>query len=229
MSGKIEARGVEVTSHGIEILKGVTTSIPENQIFTVVGPSGAGKSTFLRAINRLIEIQDGEITLDDRSIREYGPVELRKRVGMVFQIPLAFEGTVEDNVLMGPRLTGLPEPDVKDLLEMVGLGVGFLDRKASELSVGEQQRMCIARAIANRPDVLLMDEPTASLDPESSRKVEELILRLKEGGELTLVVVTHNMEQGKRIGDWTLYMKEGRSIETTETREFFEKNQGGIS
>jgi putative ABC transport system ATP-binding protein len=229
MSGKIEARGVEVTSHGIEILKGVTTSIPENQIFTVVGPSGAGKSTFLRAINRLIEIQDGEITLDDRSIREYGPVELRKRVGMVFQIPLAFEGTVEDNVLMGPRLTGSPEPDVKDLLEMVGLGVGFLDRKASELSVGEQQRMCIARAIANRPDVLLMDEPTASLDPESSRKVEELILRLKEGGELTLVVVTHNMEQGKRIGDWTLYMKEGRSIETTETREFFEKNQGGIS
>lgn len=229
MSGKIEAKGVRVTSRDIEILKGVTTSIPENQIFTVVGPSGAGKSTFLRAINRLIEIQDGEITLDDRSIREYGPVELRKMVGMVFQIPLAFEGTVEDNVLMGPRLTGSPEPDVKDLLEMVGLGVGFLDRKASELSVGEQQRMCIARAIANRPDVLLMDEPTASLDPESSRKVEELILRLKEGGELTLVVVTHNMEQGKRIGDWTLYMKEGRSIETTETREFFEKIQGGIS
>lgn len=229
MSGKIEAKGVRVTSRDIEILKGITTSIPENQIFTVVGPSGAGKSTFLRAINRLIEIQDGEITLDDRSIREYGPVELRKMVGMVFQIPLAFEGTVEDNVLMGPRLTGSPEPDVKDLLEMVGLGVGFLDRKASELSVGEQQRMCIARAIANRPDVLLMDEPTASLDPESSRKVEELILRLKEGGELTLVVVTHNMEQGKRIGDWTLYMKEGRSIETTETREFFEKNQGGIS
>lgn len=229
MSGKIEAKGVRVTSRDIEILKGVTTSIPENQIFTVVGPSGAGKSTFLRAINRLIEIQDGEITLDDRSIREYGSVELRKMVGMVFQIPLAFEGTVEDNVLMGPRLTGSPEPDVKDLLEMVGLGVGFLDRKASELSVGEQQRMCIARAIANRPDVLLMDEPTASLDPESSRKVEELILRLKEGGELTLVVVTHNMEQGKRIGDWTLYMKEGRSIETTETREFFEKIQGGIS
>ncbi|NYT16322.1 MAG: ATP-binding cassette domain-containing protein [Methanomassiliicoccales archaeon] len=90
MSGKIEAKGVRVTSRDIEILKGITTSIPENQIFTVVGPSGAGKSTFLRAINRLIEIQDGEITLDDRSIREYGPVELRKMVGMVFQIPLAF-------------------------------------------------------------------------------------------------------------------------------------------
>lgn len=228
MSGKIEVKGVGVTSHGIEILKGVTTSIPKNQIFTIVGPSGAGKSTFLRTINRLVEIQDGEITLDDRSISEYRPVELRKRIGMVFQIPLAFDGTVEDNVLMGPRLTGLPEPDVKDLLEMVGLEVSFSDRKASELSVGEQQRMCIARAIANRPDVLLMDEPTASLDPESSRKVEELILRLKDEGELTLVVVTHNMEQGGRIGDWTLHMKEGRSIETMETKDFFEKNRGGI-
>ncbi|HUV24990.1 MAG TPA: phosphate ABC transporter ATP-binding protein [Methanomassiliicoccales archaeon] len=229
MSGKIEAEGVTVSAQGKDIIKEVTTSIPEKEIFTIVGPSGAGKSTFLRTINRLIDFREGDIRLDGRSIREYEPVELRKRVGMVFQIPLAFQGTVEDNLLMGPRLTGSAEPDLDELLDMVGLARGFVKRKASELSVGEQQRMCIARAIANGPEVILMDEPTASLDPESARKVEELIMRLSQEVDLTLVVVTHNMEQGMRIGDWTMLMKEGRAVTTMKTDEFFEMYPGVLS
>jgi len=229
MSGKIEAEGVTVSAQGKDIIKEVTTSIPEKEIFTIVGPSGAGKSTFLRTINRLIDFREGDIRLDGRSIREYEPVELRKRVGMVFQIPLAFQGTVEDNLLMGPRLTGSAEPDLDELLDMVGLARGFVKRKASELSVGEQQRMCIARAIANGPEVILMDEPTASLDRESARKVEELIMRLSQEVDLTLVVVTHNMEQGMRIGDWTMLMKEGRAVTTMKTDEFFEMYPGVLS
>lgn len=226
MPGKIEAEGVTVTAQGKDIIKEVTTSIPEKEIFTIVGPSGAGKSTFLRTINRLIDFRDGDIKLDGTSIRDYKPIELRKRVGMVFQIPLAFQGSVKDNLLKGPKLTESAEPDVDRLLDMVGLPIEFAERKASELSVGEQQRMCIARAIANEPDVLLMDEPTASLDPESTRKVEELILKLSREVELTLVVVTHNMQQGRRIGDWTMLMKGGRSMTTMVTDEFFEKYQG---
>jgi putative ABC transport system ATP-binding protein len=226
MLGKIEAEGVTVSAQGKDIIKEVTTSIPEKKVFTIVGPSGAGKSTFLRTINRLIDFREGDIKLDGKSIRDYEPMELRKRVGMVFQIPLAFQGSVKDNLLMGPRLTGSAQPDVDQLLDMVGLARGFAERKASELSVGEQQRMCIARAIANEPDVLLMDEPTASLDPESAHKVEELILKLSHEVELTLVVVTHNMEQGRRIGDWTMLMKDGRVMMTKLTDEFFEIYRG---
>jgi len=228
MTAKIEANGVTVRAGGKEILHQVTTIVPPNHVFTIVGPSGAGKSTFLRTINRLVEMDSGEIMLDGGSIRDLEPVELRRRVGMVFQIPLPFEGTVEDNLLMGPMLNGSPEPDVGDLLDMVGLGGAFAGRKASELSVGEQQRMCIARAIANGPEVLLMDEPTASLDFESAAKVEDLILNLRESGDLTLVIVTHDMDQGRRIGDWTMLMRDGRSMGTMETAEFFERHHGVI-
>jgi putative ABC transport system ATP-binding protein len=229
MSAKIEATDVTVRAGGKRILHQVTTDIPENQVFTIVGPSGAGKSTFLRTINRLVDMDSGEILLDGRSVTDLAPVELRKRIGMVFQIPLAFDGSVRDNILMGPRLSGSGGVDVGDLLDMVSLGSSFADRKASELSVGEQQRMCIARALANDPEVLLMDEPTASLDPESSKKVEDLIMDLSDGGGLTLVVVTHNMDQGRRIGDWTMFMREGRSTTTMDTAEFFERYQGGMA
>jgi len=227
MRTKIEAEAVTVWAGGKEILHQVTTGIPEKRIFTIVGPSGAGKSTFLRTINRLVEIGSGEIRLDGKSVKEMEPVALRKKIGMVFQIPLAFEGTVEENLLIGPRLNSMEPPDVNELMDMVGLARSFLKRKANELSVGEQQRMCIGRAIANRPEVLLMDEPTASLDPDSARVVEDLILELKEIGQLTLVVVTHNVEQGKRIGDWTMLMKEGRSMGTMPSPEFYESYRIG--
>lgn len=208
---------------GRDVLRGVSAVIEACKVLTIVGPSGAGKSTFLRALNRLTDHKSGEILLDGRPIDELHPVELRKRVGMVFQIPLAFQGTVEDNLLMGPRLTGSEEPDVPSLLERVGLGGGYSQRKASELSVGEQQRMCIARAIANNPEVLLMDEPTASLDSESSRKVEDLIVQLREEGGLTLVVATHNLGQARRIGDWTMGIRDGETEGMMETADFFER------
>ncbi len=221
MSGKIEARNVSVRLSGEEILKGVSTVVPEGEIFTIIGPSGAGKSTFLRTLNRLIETEEGEVLLDGESVKDIEPRELRRRVGMVFQIPVAFSGTVEENVLMGPELVDRTEPDVSVLLSKVGLGDHFLNRKASELSVGEQQRMCIARALANDPEVLLMDEPTSSLDPASSRKIESLVKDLKAAEGLTLVMVSHDMEQSKRIGDWTMMMKEGEVRATMRTGDFF--------
>ncbi|MFP4171192.1 MAG: phosphate ABC transporter ATP-binding protein [Methanomassiliicoccales archaeon] len=223
MNTKIEAREVHLAIGQVEVLRGVSTLIPEGVIFTVVGPSGAGKSTFLRTLNRLMEIDRGDILLDGRSIGDYHPIELRKRVGMVFQLPIAFEGTVRDNVLMGPALTGSPPPDAASMMRMVGLEESLLDRQGSDLSVGQQQRMCIARAIANGPDVLLMDEPTSSLDPASSRRIENLIVDLKERSSLTMVVVTHDMEQGRRIGDRTLYIDRGRSVDTLPTEEFFRR------
>jgi len=221
MSSKIRTMDIRVSMGGREILNGISTAIPEGAIFTIVGPSGAGKSTFLRTLNRLIEVDSGDILLDGISIKEIDPLQLRKRVGMVFQIPIAFEGSVEENLRVGPALIGGNEPDVPRLLEMVGLGVSFRKRKALDLSVGEQQRMCIARALANEPEVLLMDEPTSSLDPGSSRRIEELIIELRDRFSLTFVVVTHNMAQSKRIGDWTMLMGEGEVITTMETQEFF--------
>lgn len=221
MSSKIRTMDIRVSMGGREILNGISAAIPEGAIFTIVGPSGAGKSTFLRTLNRLIEVDSGDILLDGISIKEIDPLQLRKRVGMVFQIPIAFEGSVEENLRVGPSLIGGNEPDVPRLLEMVGLGVSFRKRKALDLSVGEQQRMCIARALANEPEVLLMDEPTSSLDPGSSRRIEELIIELRDRFSLTFVVVTHNMAQSKRIGDWTMLMREGEVITTMETQEFF--------
>jgi putative ABC transport system ATP-binding protein len=222
----MSARDLFIRIRDREIIHGISVDILEKEIFTVIGPSGSGKSTFLRTLNRLVEIDKGEITLDGRDIKDLDPKVLRQRVGMVFQVPITFDGTVEDNILMGPRLTGRKPPKVEAILELVALDESFASRMASELSIGEQQRVCIGRAIANGPEVLLMDEPTSALDPASTQKIEELVLRLRENQGLTFVIVSHNMDQSRRIGERTMVIREGRG-EVFVTKDLFASVSAG--
>src|SRR4051812_3581241 len=171
---------------GVEILKGVSAGVPEDGITSVVGPSGAGKSTLLRAINRLIEPTGGEVYLDGTPTSTMDPLMLRRRIGMVFQLPALFGASVEDAILYGVRLAGR-STDAGRLLEMVGLDASFKSRDPQTLSVGQQQRVSIARALALEPEVLLMDEPTSALDEGARRRIEELICELNTRLNLTIV------------------------------------------
>jgi putative ABC transport system ATP-binding protein len=202
------------------ILSDVTFAVPTGHVFTVLGPSGSGKSTLLRTVDRLIEPTGGRVRLDGIPTTALPVQDLRRRVGMVFQAPALFEGTVLDNVAYGPRLRGAPG-DSRDAerelacgqLSRVGLPPDFCDKPADQLSGGEAQRVCLARALANEPEVLLLDEPTASLDPAAARLIEDLLLRLAADTDLTFVFVTHDLAQARRIGDHGLLLVDGRVIE----------------
>lgn len=209
------------------ILSEVTFSVPQARIFTVLGPSGSGKSTLLRCINRLLEPTSGSVLLDGQPVSGLPVQELRRRVGMVFQTPALFDGTVLDNVLYGPRLrkeAAAVEPASArelacGLLHRVGLPEDLSDKSVAELSGGEAQRVSLARALANRPEVLLLDEPTASLDPSASMRVERHLLQLADETDLTFIFVTHNLEQARRIGDEALLLMDGRVVEQGPLRE----------
>ncbi|HEV51149.1 MAG TPA: ATP-binding cassette domain-containing protein [Thermoprotei archaeon] len=226
---KIENLTVRTRSAGQPpILDRVSCEFYEHAINTVVGPSGSGKSTLLRAINRLNEINglvtEGKIIVDGKDVSHMNAIELRRKVGMVFQQPNPFPGSIFDNVAFGPRLhwkmtkRELNEV-VKDALERVGLYEEVKDKlmsSAMTLSGGQKQRLCIARAIAVRPSVLLMDEPTSSLDPKSKSVIEELMIKLK--GEATIVLVTHDISQAKRVSDHVILLRNGR-VESSEEAE----------
>jgi putative ABC transport system ATP-binding protein len=209
------------------ILSQVTFTAPEARVFTILGPSGAGKSTLLRCINRLVEPTSGRVLLDGQPVGGLPVQELRRRVGMVFQTAALFDGSVLDNVLYGPRLRR-EEGTADDrsahelgcgLLRRVGLPEDFCDKPAAELSGGEAQRVSLARALANRPEVLLLDEPTASLDPSASLRIERLLGQLADETDLTFIFVTHNLEQARRIGDEALLLIDGRVVEQGPLRE----------
>jgi putative ABC transport system ATP-binding protein len=198
------------------ILDDVTFDVPAGRIFTVLGPSGSGKSTLLRAIDRLVEADAGRILLDGVPTTELHVQELRRRVGMVFQTAALFDGTVLDNVLYGPRLRHEEVAEheaAHDLLQRVGLHDDFASRPVDGLSGGEAQRVSLARTLANRPAVVLLDEPTASLDPTAGRQVEELLLHLAAEADLTYLFVTHDLHQARRIGDRGLLLVDGRVVE----------------
>jgi ABC-type methionine transport system ATPase subunit len=205
---------------GAEILGGVDAEVPDGRITAVVGPSGAGKSTLLRAINRLIEPMAGEVYLDGEPTSEMNPLELRKRVGMVFQLPALFGATVEEATLYGARLAGR-SADAGRLLEMAGLGASFKDKAQQSLSVGEQQRVSIARALALEPEVLLMDEPTSALDEAARRRIEDLIRELNASLGLTIVLVSHDLDQVERVADRVVLLAGGRSEGEWGKEEFF--------
>lgn len=209
------------------ILGDVTFGVPAARVFTILGPSGSGKSTLLRCVNRLLEPTSGRVLLDGQPVSGLPVQELRRRVGMVFQTAALFEGTVLDNVLYGPRLR--KEPATADargahelacgLLRRVGLTEDFCDKPVAELSGGEAQRVSLARALANRPEVLLLDEPTASLDPSASLRIERLLVQLADETDLTFIFVTHNLEQARRIGDEALLLVDGRVVEQGPLRD----------
>ncbi len=206
--------------------------IYKNTITALIGPSGCGKSTFLRTLNRMNDFiegfrVEGQILLDNVNIYDpkVDPVEIRLRVGMVFQTPNPFPKSIYENIALGPKINGYKgnlDELVYEALSKAYLWDEVKDKlkeSAYSLSGGQQQRLCIARAIAMQPEVLLMDEPTASLDPISTNKIEELILELKE--YYTIVIVTHNMQQAARIGDFTALFYQGRLIEYDSTFKIF--------
>ena len=217
---KIRVLGLRYAVGGTEILKGVAAEVPGGDITAIVGPSGAGKSTLLRAINRLIEPTAGEVFLDGEPTAKMDPLGLRRRVGMVFQLPALFGRTVEESILYGVRLAGR-DADAARLLEMVGLERSFLSRRPETLSVGQQQRASIARALALGPEVLLLDEPTSALDEAARRKVEGLIRGLNTSLGLTMLFVSHDLAQVERVADRVVLLSEGRSEGEWSKNEFF--------
>ncbi|MCR9141918.1 MAG: phosphate ABC transporter ATP-binding protein PstB [bacterium] len=215
-----------------QAIDSLNMNINKHRITALIGPSGCGKSTFLRTLNRMNDfIPDwrikGRITLEGEDIYapRVDPVETRLRVGMVFQQPNPFPKSIYENIALGPRLngyTGELDALVEDSLKRAYLWDEVKDKleeSAYSLSGGQQQRLCIARAIAMLPEVLLMDEPTASLDPISTRKIEELITELKKN--YTIIIVTHNMQQAARIGDYTALFYQGKLIEYDRTFKIF--------
>jgi ABC-type methionine transport system ATPase subunit len=204
----------------VEILKGIDADAPKDEITAVVGPSGAGKSTLLRAINRLVEPTAGEVYLDGEPTSAMNPLELRRRVGMVFQLPALFGGTVEEATLYGARLAGR-RADAGRLLEMAGLDASFGGKAPQSLSVGEQQRVSIARALALEPEVLLMDEPTSALDEAARRRIEDLVRELNATLGLTIVLVSHDLDQVERVADRVVLLAGGRSEGEWGREEFF--------
>lgn len=208
----------------VTILTDISASVMAGDVYTILGPSGSGKSTLLRLINRLDDPTSGRVLLDGCDAREMSVLALRRRVGMVFQSAAVFDGTVDANIQYGARLAG-EKADSADLLKRVGLPEDFLARDASSLSGGEQQRVSIARTLATNPEIILMDEPTSSLDPASRAQIEELTLKMNRDEGLTIVFVTHDMEQARRIGTRTMLLVVGRKIEEAPTAEFFANPQ----
>ena len=233
MENKIEARHLNLYYGQKHALKDVSLDIKENKITAFIGPSGCGKSTFLKTLNRMNDLVEntritGEICLDGTDIyKSMDAIELRRRVGMVFQQPNPFPKSIYDNIAYGPRIFGIKKKSeldeiVERSLRQAAIWDEVKDRlhkSALGMSGGQQQRLCIARALAMQPEVLLMDEPTSALDPISTSKIEELTLELKK--DYTIVIVTHNMQQAMRISDKTAFFLLGDLIEYSDTETLF--------
>ncbi|MCX9012476.1 MAG: phosphate ABC transporter ATP-binding protein [Candidatus Methanoperedens sp.] len=195
-----------------QILSGIDLEVQRGELITVMGPSGSGKTTLLRLINRLSEADSGAILLNGRDIKDYDPLELRRRAGMVFQVPLVFRGSVRDSLTLGMRLWG-NYVDIGALARDTGIPENLLDADAEQLSVGEKQRVCIARALANQPEILLLDEPTSSLDAATAEKIEGLLLNMRKERKLTMIWVTHDIDQAGRIDGRRFMLSGGRLVE----------------
>jgi ABC-type phosphate transport system, ATPase component len=207
-----------------EILREVSLSVRLGTIHALLGPSGSGKSTLLYTINRLREIWKGEITLEGKEIRQIDVYELRRRVGLVLQKPTFFPGSVGDNILYGPRLWGKDNStliDPRHYLEIVQLDPDWLSRDPNTLSGGQQQRVSLARTLANNPEVLLLDEPTSALDTQSREHLEILIKNLCQERKLTVIWVTHDVQQAKRIAQDVTLLYQGRAVEHGDAKGFF--------
>jgi putative ABC transport system ATP-binding protein len=206
-----ELEDVRLVRGGKEVLRGLSASLPVGAS-CVAGPSGSGKSTLLRLLNRLADPEPGRVLYRDEDVRKRDPLELRREVCLVPQLPALLEGTVADNLHFAASCAGR-EPELARLLELAGLEASFADRDASKLSVGEQQRVMLARALAVEPRVLLLDEPTSALDADAREAVEATMRDLRERLEISTVLVTHDLEQARRMADWVVRVEAGRAVE----------------
>ncbi|WP_425541678.1 phosphate ABC transporter ATP-binding protein PstB [Alkalibacterium iburiense] len=231
---KIKVEDLKLWYGDFRALHGVDLDINRNEITAFIGPSGCGKSTFIKTLNRMNDLVpncriEGTVELDGKDIysKKTDLNNLRKNVGMVFQQPNPFPKSIYDNIAYGPRTHGIKKKNELDEIVERSLKQAaiwdevkdHLDRNALSISGGQQQRICIARALAVEPEVLLMDEPTSALDPISTAKIEELVSQLKE--DYTIVMVTHNMQQASRISDRTAFFLNGHIIESDVTRKIF--------
>ena len=230
---KFTIKDLDLFYGDFQALKKISMHIPEKEITAFIGPSGCGKSTLLKSLNRMNDLVEGckitgTLLLDGEPINQMKNVNLlRKRVGMVFQKPNPFPMSIYDNVAYGPRTHGIRKKSeldaiVEDSLKKAAIWDETKDRlkkSALGMSGGQQQRLCIARALAVEPEVLLMDEPTSALDPISTSKIEDLALELKK--DYTIVMVTHNMQQAVRISDNTAFFLLGEVVEYNETEKLF--------
>lgn len=232
---KFKIENLDFYYGNFKALKDINVEMEEKEVTALIGPSGCGKSTFLKILNRMSDLNDnskvdGKILLDGKDIfKDMDPIELRWRVGMVFQNPNPFPKSIYDNVAFGPRVQGIKnKKELNEIVERSLYDAALLDEvkdrlksSALGLSGGQQQRLCIARALATKPEVLLMDEPTSALDPISTSKIEDLVDRLKK--DYTIIIVTHNMSQALRISDKTVFFLLGEIIEEGPTLELFER------
>ena len=230
----IKTKKVDFYYGSFKALTDVTMDFERNRVTALIGPSGCGKSTLLRLLNRMNDLIDGsrvegEVLFEGQNIYapEVDPVDIRRRIGMVFQKPNPFPKSILNNITYGPRLTGMSKKADLEILVEQSLRQAvlwdevkdILNRSAMMLSGGQQQRLCIARALAMKPEVLLMDEPTSALDPISTAKIEELIQDLKK--TYTIIIVTHNMQQAARVSDMTGFFYIGKLIEYSATDKIF--------
>ena len=230
----VDCNDVSLFYGNAQALFDITMGFPRKEVTALIGPSGCGKSTLLRCLNRMNDLIDdvrttGSLRLDGQEILDKGldVIELRRRVGMVFQKPTPFPKSIYENIAYGLRIAGVRQKSVLDeaveqSLKRAALWDEAKDRlheSALGLSGGQHQRLCIARAIAVNPEIILMDEPCSALDPRSTTRIEDLIGELR--GEYTIIIVTHNMQQAARVSDWTAFLYEGVLIEFGSTRRMF--------
>ena len=232
---KFTVKNLDLWYNDFKALKNINLGMQENSITAFIGPSGCGKSTLLKSLNRMNDLVEGcritgEVLLDGEDI--YGNMDvnlLRKRVGMVFQKPNPFPMSIYDNIAFGPRTHGIRSKAKLDEIVEESLRDAaiwdetkdVLKKSALAMSGGQQQRLCIARALAVKPEVLLMDEPTSALDPISTSKIEDLALELKK--KYTIIMVTHNMQQAARVSDKTAFFLLGEAVEFDDTQKIFSK------
>ncbi len=232
----VRAEQVRLYYSNAEALKNITMDFPRYEVTALIGPSGCGKSTLLRCLNRMNDLIDnvrttGRIEFDGQDINDKAVdvIELRRRVGMVFQKPTPFPKSIYENVAYGLRIAGVRQKNTLDetvekSLRRAALWDEVKDRlheSALGFSGGQHQRLCIARAIAVNPEIILMDEPCSALDPRSTARIEDLIAQLR--GEYTIIIVTHNMQQAARVSDWAAFLYEGALVEFGPTEKLFTK------
>ncbi len=225
-SALFELRGVWQERGDTTIIEDLTLEIPRTAITALVGPSGAGKTSLLRLLNRLDDPTAGEVLLEGRPITSHPVGALRRRVGFVFQRPAMFSGTVADNLRVAVELGGetdssRPPLSVERVLAGVELSGAYAGREARRLSGGEQQRVALARALMTRPEVLLLDEPTAALDPEVADRLLRSVARLPEEYGVSVVMVTHRLAEAREVSTWTVMLEGGRLVEAGPTERLF--------
>lgn len=233
MQDILEIKNLSIEIEGKKILKDIDINIRKNKITAIIGPSGCGKTTFLKSLNRLIEEEnqikkEGKIFFENKDISEFNLNELRKKIGLVFQNPAPFPFSIYKNMTYAPIYYGEKDKNildkiVKDKLKDAGLYEEVkdeLEKSALKLSGGQQQRLCIARSLTVNPEILLLDEPCSALDIQNTNKIEELLKKLSQ--KYTIVIVTHNLFQAKRLSDYTAFFLDGKLVEYDKTENIFE-------